>query len=214
MSENKSPAKEMFCSEIKSPAKQVFGDQNKSSSNQIFGDENKEPSAWGAIETPMCDVRVTDSPVSSQLSPIVCQVVGAPLSEELNTCSAMEGSDPSKEKNSLAGQKDGGGLLEVYIKWESGNLIKGLKLLRNSCLSDLRKLIEAHFEEVGSKQQQQQQFIFLLLGHVPTVQFTELYSDRWTAQRIRMTDLNTLEVAHRDAARVGQYVGEDEDTFL
>jgi kinesin family member 11 len=153
----------MFCSEIKSPAKQVFGDQNKSSSNQIFGDENKEPSAWGAIETPMCDVRVTDSPVSSQLSPIVCQVVGAPLSEELNTCSAMEGSDPSKEKNSLAGQKDGGGLLEVYIKWESGNLIKGLKLLRNSCLSDLRKLIEAHFEEVGSKQQQQQ-FIFLLLG--------------------------------------------------
>jgi hypothetical protein len=91
-------------------------------------------------------------------------VVGAPLSEELNTCSAMEGSDPSKEKNSLAGQKDGGGLLEVYIKWESGNLIKGLKLLRNSCLSDLRKLIEAHFEEVGSKQQQQQQFIFLLLG--------------------------------------------------
>ncbi|AQK76000.1 P-loop containing nucleoside triphosphate hydrolase superfamily protein [Zea mays] len=158
-----SPAKEMFCSENKSPAKQVFGDQNKSSSNQIFGDENKEPSAWGAIETPMCDVRVTDSPVSSQLSPIVCQVVAAPLSEELNTCSAVEGSDPSKEKNSLAGQKDGGGLLEVYIKWESGNLIKGLKLLRNSCLSDLRKLIEAHFEEVGSKQQQQQ-FIFLLLG--------------------------------------------------
>ena len=153
----------MFCSENKSPAKQVFGDQNKSSSNQIFGDENKEPSAWGAIETPMCDVRVTDSPVSSQLSPIVCQVVGAPLSEELNTCSAVEGSDPSKEKNSLAGQKDGSGLLEVYIKWESGNLIKGLKLLRNSCLSDLRKLIEAHFEEVGSKQQQQQ-FIFLLLG--------------------------------------------------
>lgn len=112
---------------------------------------------------PMCDVRVTDSPVSSQLSPIVCQVVGAPLSEELNTCSAVEKSDPSKEKNSLAGQKDGGGLLEVYIKWESGNLIKGLKLLCNSCLSDPRKLIEAHFKEVGSKQQQQQ-FIFLLLG--------------------------------------------------
>jgi hypothetical protein len=31
-----------------------------------------------------------------------------------------------------------------------------------------------------------------------------------------MTDLNLVEVAHRDAARVGQYVedGEDEETFL
>ncbi|OQU85924.1 hypothetical protein SORBI_3004G339500 [Sorghum bicolor] len=156
-----SPAKEMFWNENKSPAKQVFGDQNKSLANQTFGDENKEPSAWGAIENPMCDVRVTDSPVSSQLSPIVCQVVDAPLSDQLNTCSAAEESDPKKE-NSLAGQKDGG-LLEVYIKWESGSLIKGLKVLHNSCLSDLRKLIEAHFEEVGSKQQQHQ-FTFLLLG--------------------------------------------------
>jgi kinesin family protein 3/17/kinesin family protein 11 len=155
-----SPAKEMFWNENKSPAKQVFGDQNKSPANQTFGDENKEPSAWGAIETPMCDVRVTDSPVSSQLSPIVCQVVDAPLADQLNRCSAAEESDPDKE-NSLAGQKDGG-LLEVYIKWESGSLIKGLKLLHNSCLSDLRKLIEAHFEEVGSKQQHQ--FTFLLLG--------------------------------------------------
>ncbi|XP_066319857.1 kinesin-like protein KIN-10A [Miscanthus floridulus] len=162
--QNKSPAnqaKEMFWNENKSPAKQVFGDQNKSPANQTFGDENKEPSAWGAIENPMCDVRVADSPVSSQLSPIVCQVVDAPLSDQLNTCSAVEESDPNKE-NSLAGQKDGG-LLEVYIKWESGSLIKGLKLLRNSCLSDLRKLIEAHFQEVGSKQQQHQ-FTFLLLG--------------------------------------------------
>jgi len=162
--QNKSPAnqaKEMFWNENKSPAKQVFGDQNKSPANQTFGDENKEPSAWVAIENPMCDVRVTDSPVSSQLSPIVCQVVDAPLSDQLNTCSAVEESDPNKE-NSLAGQKDGG-LLEVYIKWESGSLIKGLKLLRNSCLSDLRKLIEAHFQEVGSKQQQHQ-FTFLLLG--------------------------------------------------
>ncbi|AQK55525.1 P-loop containing nucleoside triphosphate hydrolase superfamily protein [Zea mays] len=155
-----SPAKEMFWNENQSPAKQVFGNQNKSPANKIFGDENKEPLAWGAIETPMCDVRVTDSPVSSQLSPIVCQVVDAPLSAQPDTCSAVEESDPNKE-NSLAGQKDGG-LLEVYIKWESGNLIKGLKLLHNSCLSDLRKFIEAHFEEAGSKQKHQ--FTFLLLG--------------------------------------------------
>ncbi|KAG8055059.1 hypothetical protein GUJ93_ZPchr0001g31993 [Zizania palustris] len=53
-------------------------------------------------------------------------------------------------------------LLDVYIKWESGHLIKGLKLLGNSCLSDLRKLLEAHFEEAGSKHAAQQ-FTFLLL---------------------------------------------------
>ncbi|CAO2040271.1 unnamed protein product [Urochloa humidicola] len=139
-----SPAK-VFGDENKSPAKQVFGDAKKSPVKQAFGDENKEPSAW--IETPMCDVKVTDSPVSSQLSPIVCQVV--------------EECDQNKE-NSVAGQKEKDDLFEVYIKWESGNLIKGLKLLQNSCLSDLRKLIEAHFEETGSKQQDQ--FTFLLLG--------------------------------------------------
>lgn len=127
---------------------------------QVFGDENKNPSAWGAIEPPMCDVRVTDSPASSQLSPIVCQVVDdakLPASEQLKSCNALEANDENKENNA-SGQD---GLLEIYIKWESGHLIKGLKLLSNSCLSDLRKLLEAHFEEAGSKQQQ---FTFLLLG--------------------------------------------------
>ncbi|OEL38409.1 hypothetical protein BAE44_0000575 [Dichanthelium oligosanthes] len=152
---------QVFGDENKSPAKHVFGEKSKSPAKKAFGDENKEPSTWGAIETPMCDVRVTDSPVSSQLSPIVCQVVDEPLSEQLKSCSTVEESDQNKE-NSVAGQKEKGGLLEVYIKWESGNLIKGLKLLQNSCLSDLRKLIEAHFEETGNKQQHQ--FTFLLLG--------------------------------------------------
>ncbi|CAL4885916.1 unnamed protein product [Urochloa decumbens] len=156
-----SPAKQVFGYENKSPAKQVFGDTKKSPAKQVFGDENKEPSAWSATETPMCDVKVTDSPVSSQLSPIVCQVVDEPFSEQLKLCSTVEQCDQNKENN-VAGQKEKDGLLEVYIKWESGNLIKGLKLLQNSCLSDLRKLIEAHFEETGSKQDHR--FTFLLLG--------------------------------------------------
>ncbi|WVZ73195.1 hypothetical protein U9M48_021536 [Paspalum notatum var. saurae] len=144
---------------LQSPRKQVFGDENKSPAKQVFGDENKEPSAWGrAIETPMCDVKVTDSPVSSQLSPIVCQVVDELLSEQLKP--SME-ETVQNEENSVAGEKEQDSLLEVYIKWESGNLIKGLKLMRNACLSDLRKLIETHFEEAGSKQQHQ--FTFLLL---------------------------------------------------
>ncbi|KAJ1281560.1 hypothetical protein BS78_04G314700 [Paspalum vaginatum] len=145
---------------LQSPRKQVFRDENKSPAKQVFGDENKEPSVWGgAIETPMCDVKVTDSPVSSQLSPIVCQVVDEPLSEQLKP--SMEESNQNEE-TSVAGEKERDNLLEVYIKWESGNLIKGLKLMRNACLSDLRKLIESHFEEAGSKQQHQ--FTFLLLG--------------------------------------------------
>lgn len=157
-----SPAKKAFRDENNEPAKQTFGDENKQQpAKRVFGDENKDPSAWGAIEPPMCDVRVTDSPVSSQLSPIVCQVVDdakLPVSEQLKSCNALEAADENKENNA-SGQD---GLLEVYIKWESGHLIKGLKLLSNSCLSDLRKLLEAHFEEAGSKQQQQ--FTFLLLG--------------------------------------------------
>ncbi|XP_062221608.1 kinesin-like protein KIN-10A [Phragmites australis] len=153
-----SPAKQAFGDENKSPTKQGFRYDENEPANQVFGDENKEPSAWGA---PTCDVKVTDSPVSSQLSPIVCQVVDEPLLEQLTSCNKQEESDRNKE-NSVAVQKEQEGLLEVYIKWESGNLIKGLKLLQNSRLSDLRKLIEAHFEEAGSKQQHQ--FTFLLLG--------------------------------------------------
>lgn len=159
--ENSEPAKQTFGDENKQqPAKLVFGDENMQPAKQVFGDENKNPSAWGAIEPPMCDVRVTDSPASSQLSPIVCQVVDdakLPASEQLKSCNALEANDENKENNA-SGQD---GLLEIYIKWESGHLIKGLKLLSNSCLSDLRKLLEAHFEEAGSKQQQ---FTFLLLG--------------------------------------------------
>lgn len=63
--------------------------------------------------------------------------------------------DHGKE-SSVAEQREQEGLLKFYIKWEPGNLIEGLKLLKNSCLSYLRKLIEgravAHFEEAGNKE--------------------------------------------------------------
>lgn len=155
-----SPAnQQVFGDENKQLGKQFLGDENNQPEKQLFADENKDPSAWAAIETPMCDVKVTDSPVSSQLSPIVCQVVDEAkltVPEELKSCTTPEATDQGKPKEQE-------GLLEVYIKWESGNLIKGLKLLQNACLSDLRKLIEAHFEEAGSKLQPHQ-FTFLLLG--------------------------------------------------
>jgi kinesin family protein 3/17/kinesin family protein 11 len=71
------------------------------------------------------------------------------------------------ENNQPAKQLFGGekkGLLEVYNKWKSGDLIKGLKFPRTACLSDLRKLIEVYFKEASNKEQQQHQFSFLLLG--------------------------------------------------
>ncbi|EMS50507.1 Kinesin-related protein 2 [Triticum urartu] len=157
-----SPAakQQAFGDENKQPGEQQLpGDENIQQANQVFGDENKDPSAaWAAIETPMCDVKVADSPVSSQLSPIVCQAVDdaeLTMPEELKSCTT------DGEANELSKEREG--LLDVYIKWESGSLIKGLKLLPTACLSDLRKLIEAHFEEAGSKQQHHQ-FTFLLLG--------------------------------------------------
>lgn len=159
----KSPVKQLVLGDDqnKQLVQQLLGDENSLQAKQLFGDENKDPSAaWAAIETPMCDVKVADSPVSSLLSPIVCQVVddaGLTVPEELKSCTTPEANDQSK-------QKEREGLL-VYIKWESGNLIKGLKLLPTACLSDLRKLIEAHFEEVSNKKQQHHhQFTFLLLG--------------------------------------------------
>ncbi|KAG8047998.1 hypothetical protein GUJ93_ZPchr0008g11771 [Zizania palustris] len=47
----------------------------------------------------------------------------------------LEAADENKENSG----RDS--LLDIYIKWESGHLIKGLKLLSNSCLSDMRKLL-------------------------------------------------------------------------
>lgn len=53
----------------------------------------------------------------------------------------------------------------VYVKWEaskelSGNMIKKLLVLKNSTLSDLRKLIETHLAEANNNQP----FTFLLLA--------------------------------------------------
>ncbi|KAF7086789.1 hypothetical protein CFC21_090051 [Triticum aestivum] len=160
---DESPAakQQAFGDEDRQPGQQqLLADESNQHAKQVFGDENQDPSAaWAAIETPMCDVKVADSPVSSQLSPIVCQAVDdaeLTVPEELKSCTTDgEANGPSKKERE--------GLLDVYIKWESGSLIKGLKLLPTACLSDLRKLIEAHFEEAGSKQQHHQ-FTFLLLG--------------------------------------------------
>ncbi|KAI4982958.1 hypothetical protein ZWY2020_023450 [Hordeum vulgare] len=178
---DESPAmQQAFGDENKQPGhQQLLGDENNQQAKQVFGDENKDPSAaWAPIESPMCDVKIADSPVSSQLSPIVCQVVDGvklTMQEELKSCTTDEANEPSK--------KEGEGLLDVYIKWESGSLIKGLKLVPTACLSDLRKLIGAHFEEAGSKQPHHH-FTFLLLGDPsgapvsrekePTVQISRL----------------------------------------
>ncbi|RVW26572.1 Kinesin-like protein KIN-10A [Vitis vinifera] len=60
--------------------------------------------------------------------------------------------------------EDTGAMTEVYVKWEAskenpGKFITTLKVLRDSSLADLRKLIEMHLGE-----DKQQAFTFLVLG--------------------------------------------------
>jgi kinesin family member 11 len=80
-----SPAKKAFGDENRSRANQVFGDEKKEIAKQAFGDENKELSAWGVIETPMCDVKVTDSPASSLCLHVVDHMPFSQLDSKLNS---------------------------------------------------------------------------------------------------------------------------------
>ncbi|KAJ8639228.1 hypothetical protein MRB53_015922 [Persea americana] len=67
------------------------------------------------------------------------------------------------KENNIPNDEDG--LLEVYVKWEAskenpGKFITKLKVLKNSSLEDLRKLIETHLSKGNNKQE----FTFLMLG--------------------------------------------------
>ncbi|CAL9148215.1 kinesin-like protein KIN-10A [Musa acuminata AAA Group] len=74
-------------------------------------------------------------------------------------------SEPSKafKENYSSGQVGTDGFVDIYVKWEaskefSGNLIRKLKVSKNSSLADLRKLVEISLEEGNNK------FTFLMLG--------------------------------------------------
>ncbi|XP_008810282.2 kinesin-like protein KIN-10A [Phoenix dactylifera] len=114
----------------------------------------------------MSNLRAAESPISSLVAPFesLCLTDKPKSAEPQSRCLSFEASRNSKE-NHRPGEEGEDGLLEVYVKWEAtkesaGNLIKKFNVLKNSNLSDLRKLIETHLDEGNSKQP----FSFLLLG--------------------------------------------------
>ncbi|KAG1361516.1 Kinesin-like protein KIN-10A [Cocos nucifera] len=115
----------------------------------------------GPLNSCMSDLRATESPISSLIAPFESLHLSDKhkSAEPQPRCLSFEASQNSKENH----RPDG--MSEVYVKWEAtkestGNLIKKFKVLKNSNLSDLRKLIETHLDEDNSKQP----FSFLLLG--------------------------------------------------
>ncbi|XP_010935957.1 kinesin-like protein KIN-10A [Elaeis guineensis] len=114
----------------------------------------------------LSDLTATESPISSLITPFASLHLTdkQKSAEPQSRCLSFEASQNSKE-NHRPGEEGEDGMLEVYVKWEAtkestGNLIKKFKVLKNSNLSDLRKLIETHLDEDNSKQP----FSFLLLG--------------------------------------------------
>ncbi|KAJ3691499.1 hypothetical protein LUZ61_020663 [Rhynchospora tenuis] len=103
---------------------------------QTYGDENAEPSPFSA---------------KSQL---VAALAGSPIK--------VKSVSPLCPKEAKWGEMGGG--LDVYVKWEvskesSGSMITKLTVPKDSTLSRLRSVLEAHFNEKNNNQD----FVFLLL---------------------------------------------------
>nr|CAD1820890.1 unnamed protein product [Ananas comosus var. bracteatus] len=148
---------------VQTPTKQRYGDENvQPCTLEVEKLEFRPPN--GLIS----DVKKTDSPVSSLHAPLVLlNMVDKQKSAESELIKRHAFSEKAEdfEENIRNGEGETEGLMDVYVKWEAskecpGNLIKKVKLLKSSSLSDLRKLIEMHFEEEDNKQP----FTFLLLG--------------------------------------------------
>ncbi|KAJ4956930.1 hypothetical protein NE237_013713 [Protea cynaroides] len=82
-----------------------------------------------------------------------------------NWWSSPETAQDSKENN-IPGDGNTDGLIEMYVKWEaskenSGKFIMRLKVVKDSSLADLRKLIETHLVKENTTKQG---FTFLMLG--------------------------------------------------
>ncbi|KAK8934721.1 Kinesin-1 [Platanthera zijinensis] len=76
---------------------------------------------------------------------------------------SVYGLDQESKENKEPRGVESADMMDVYVKWEaskelSGNTIRKLKVLKNSTLCDLRKLIETHLEEANNNQP----FTFLL----------------------------------------------------
>ncbi|ONK55623.1 uncharacterized protein A4U43_UnF820 [Asparagus officinalis] len=96
-----------------------------------------------------------ESPISSLLAPLSSLHIA-----DENKCVSHSETIENLKENS-----EPDGMMEVCVKWEAskefgGKIIKKMKVVKDTTLSDLRKLIEVHLEEDKNKQA----FTFLLLG--------------------------------------------------
>lgn len=96
------------------------------------------------------------------------------IEAQMNRSRASDDMALASKENLNPVNEDTGAMTEVYVKWEAskenpGKFITTLKVLRDSSLADLRKLIEMHLGE-----DKQQAFTFLVLGVHIILPFTSL----------------------------------------
>ena len=152
---------------VKTPSKTPEDGKNTRSSPFSVG---KEPGKKeGLHESSVGDLRTNESPVSALFAPLALlhladeqkPTKSQSFKKRVSPC----GTPQELKENCKPEGQEGDGMMEVCVKWEAskeftGNIIKKMKILKESTLSDLRKLIEVHLEEDNDKQS----FSFLLLG--------------------------------------------------
>lgn len=118
-----------------------------------------------------CDVTVKGIRECTHPAPPVESFATVKLANEQKLIEAQMNRSRASDDMALASKEnlnpvneDTGAMTEVYVKWEAskenpGKFITTLKVLRDSSLADLRKLIEMHLGE-----DKQQAFTFLVLG--------------------------------------------------
>ncbi|XP_058094645.1 kinesin-like protein KIN-10A [Magnolia sinica] len=128
-----------------------FGSQNGFPSDRNVGN-NIMGSPISALLDPFSSLRLADDPKSAD-------------TQMNKTLGSFETPQDSKENTRPRDEEHTNGMVEVYVKWEAskeypGKFITKLRVLNDSSLADLRKLIETHLGRDNSKQA----FTFLMLG--------------------------------------------------
>ncbi|XP_064966872.1 kinesin-like protein KIN-10A [Musa acuminata AAA Group] len=157
---------------VSSPLKRGNQDENRRPSSLMLGEEYEsklglrlEQSQLAPQGKLLSESIVTESAVSTLLVTFASLELGDEQKSADQRLKRCVSSEPSKDlmENCSPGKVDADDIVNIYVKWEaskeiSGSLIRKLKVLRDSTLADLRKLIDINLEEDNKK------FTFLLLG--------------------------------------------------
>ncbi|CAL9097602.1 unnamed protein product [Musa acuminata var. zebrina] len=157
---------------VSSPLKRGNQDENRRPSSLMLGEEYEsklglrlEQSQLAPQGKLLSESIVTESAVSTLLVTFASLELGDEQKSADQRLKRCVSSEPSKDlmETCSPGKVDADDIVNIYVKWEaskeiSGSLIRKLKVLRDSTLADLRKLIDINLEEDNKK------FTFLLLG--------------------------------------------------